>query len=80
MRMAVKVGPNRGVGVEVSLAARVPQHRTFAAHNCNRLAAQPIAHLRERVPDVLVIEFGEFIHLLESADQRGDIFGRMCCA
>jgi hypothetical protein len=35
------------------------QERAFAAHDDERFALEPIAHLREGMPEVLLIEFSE---------------------
>ena len=41
---------------------QVAQNRAFARDNEHRLALQPVVHLGERMPDELVIEFGEGVH------------------
>ena len=59
MIVAVQIGPDGGIGVEIFAALNVAQHRALARHDHNRLAPQPVAHLRERMPDELLIEFCE---------------------
>ena len=60
--VAVQVRPNGRIGVEILAAARVPEHGAAAGDDHNRLAPQPIPHLRKRVPDMGVIETGEPVH------------------
>src|SRR5581483_11611394 len=62
MRVAVKVGPDRGVRVEILASVHVAQHRAASGDDHDRLALEPVAHLGERMPDVLVIEAGEGVH------------------
>ena len=40
----------------------VSEHRAMAFGNHNRLVRQPVTHLRERMPDMLLIQFGERMH------------------
>jgi hypothetical protein len=61
--VAVQIRPNRRIRVEIFTSANVVQHRAFAGDNDNRLVLQPVAHLGEGMPDELVIEFGELVHL-----------------
>ena len=78
--MAVEIRPNGRVRVEIFFAVQIAQHRAFAGRDDNRLTLQPIAHLRERMPDVSVIELGEGVHLgiadwrlpIGDLRQRGD--------
>ncbi len=60
--VAVQVGPDRGVGIEIFPAARVLQDRPVAARDDDRFTFQPVAHLRERMPEVMVVELGESVH------------------
>jgi len=62
MIVPVQIRPNGGIGVEVFFAVSIPQHRAFALNDYNRLALEPVAHLRERMPDVCVVELHEFVH------------------
>src|SRR5262249_47547735 len=59
LAMAMEVGPDRGVCIEVFPAARVAKQRPFALGDDDRPALDPIAHLRERVPDKLAIKPGK---------------------
>ena len=59
MIVTVEVGPDGRVGVEILFAVDIAQHRALAFDNDDRLALEPVAHLRERMPDELVIELGE---------------------
>jgi hypothetical protein len=40
----------------------VAEHRSVAPGNHHRLTRHPVAHLRERVPDVLPIQFDKRVH------------------
>ena len=62
MPVAVQVRPDRGVGVEEFAAPHIAQHRAFALDDDQRFAAQPVAHLRERMPDKFLIQFCERVH------------------
>ena len=62
MIVAVEIRPDGGLGIEVFAAMDIFKDSAYAARDENRLASQPITHLRERMPDVLVIKFGEPMH------------------
>ena len=62
MPVAVQVGPNGGIGIEKLAAFHVAQHRARAAGDDHRFAPEPVAHLRERMPDKLLIELSECVH------------------
>ena len=62
MIVAVQVGPDGRVGVEIFPAMNVAEHRSVAPGNHHRLTRHPVAHLRERVPDVLPIQFDKRVH------------------
>ena len=62
MVVAVKVGPDGRVGVEIFPPTSIAEHCAFALANYNRLARQPVAHLGERMPDVRVIQFCQRMH------------------
>src|SRR5256885_14683801 len=62
MTMPMEIGPDRRVGIEVFPPPRIAQHRPVAFRDHNRFGLQPVAHLREGVPDVTMIESGELIH------------------
>ena len=40
----------------------IAQPSAFAFHDNDRLALEPIAHLRERMPEVMMVEFGQRVH------------------
>src|SRR5215469_16278788 len=63
MIVAVQIGPNGRIGVEIFAAFDVPEDGAFAGDDHNRLALEPVAHLREGMPDKLVVEFSERMHL-----------------
>jgi hypothetical protein len=67
MPMAVQVRPNGRVGVEVLTSADVPQDGAAARHDHDRFPSQPVAHLRERMPDMAMIEAGERMHEMNYA-------------
>lgn len=60
--MAVQIGPDGGIGVQVFLAVNIAQHGAFARRNNNGLAFEPVTHLGERMPDMGVIELGKSVH------------------
>ena len=62
MLMPVKIRPDGGVGVEILFVVNIAKHRAFAGLDDDGFALQPVAHLRERMPDVGVIEVGERVH------------------
>ena len=70
MLMPVQVGPDGRIGVEIFAAFRVAQHRAVAVRDDNRLARQPVLHLREGMPDVAVIKFGQLMHAGDLAERR----------
>ena len=65
MIVAMQIGPNGGIGVQIFAPVTSRKHRAFAFDDDNRLALQPIAHLRKRMPDELVIKLGEFVHRVD---------------
>ena len=60
--MSMQVGPDGRIGVEVFFAANVAQHCALAGRDDNWLTSQPVAHLRERMPDELMVELSNFVH------------------
>src|SRR5688572_24000118 len=58
----VQVGPDRRVRVQILAPPHILEHRSPALHNHDRFTLQPIAHLRERMPDVLMIELRKGMH------------------
>ncbi len=62
MIVAVQVGPDGRVGIQIFAPANITQHCTLAGRDDNRLVLEPVAHLRERMPDKLAVELGELIH------------------
>jgi hypothetical protein len=71
MVMAVEVGPNGGVGIEIFAAANVAQNRAAPGSDDDGLAFEPVAHLGEGMPDVLMVEPGELMHRVMRVAQRG---------
>lgn len=62
MVVPMQIRPDGGIGVEVSFAMDIAQHRTLAGPDDNRLVLEPIPHLRKRVPDKFLIELRDLIH------------------
>ncbi len=62
MVMAVEIGPDRGVGIEVFFPGDIPEHCATARNDHDRLAFQPVAKLGEWMPDARVIEASKFVH------------------
>ena len=58
----MKVGPDRGVGIEILPTFRVAQDRPLPFDQHDGLGAQPVLHLGEWMPDVPVIELGQTVH------------------
>ena len=65
MVMAMQIGPNGSVGIEVFASVSVLQPRAPSAHDDDRLAPEPIAHLGERMPEMLVIKLSEAVHRMK---------------
>ena len=73
MIVAVKIGPDGGVGVEILAAMDVLQHGSPALRDNDWLYLQPVLHLGEGMPDKLMVEFREAMHLdlrLRNGDLR----------
>ena len=64
MIVPVQIRPDGGIGVEIFAAVDVAEQCAFAGGDHDRFALEPVAHLRERMPDELVVEFGEAMHRL----------------
>ncbi len=62
MLVSVEVRPDRRVRIKKLTALHISEHRAFTFDDDNRLAFEPVAHLREWMPEVLVIQFGERVH------------------
>ena len=56
--VAVDIGPERGIAIEVAAPLTVLQHGAFAAHENERAVVRfaPVAHRREGMPEVRLIE------------------------
>ena len=63
MIMAVKIGPDGGVGVEILAAMDILQHRSPAPRDHDGFTLQPVLHLRERMPEVAMIQLGKPVHV-----------------
>ena len=57
--VTMKIGPDRGIGVEKFAATRVAKQRAFAGNNDDRFAPAPLAHLCVGVPDAGAVQTGE---------------------
>ena len=62
MAVSVHIGPDRRICIEILPPAAVPKRTPLPSHNDDRLFAQPIFHLRERMPDELLVELGQILH------------------
>ena len=60
--VAVEIGPDRGVRIEVLLAVLIEQHSALALPDDDRLRSEPILHLGEGVPEIFVIQRRELVH------------------
>lgn len=61
MVVAVKIGPNGSVGVQVLSALHIAQHRPLARRDYDWLTRQPITHLGEGMPEIAMIQFSELM-------------------
>ena len=68
--VAVDVAPQRGDAVDVAPPVGVDQVGALAALDHQRLLLGPVALLRERVPDVALIEVGDFVRHRCGDDRR----------
>ena len=59
--MPVKIGPNGRVGVDVLPSAHVPKQRALPALDDQRFALEPVAHLREGMPQMPLVKFSEWM-------------------
>jgi hypothetical protein len=59
MIVAVQIGPNGGIRVQVSSAMDILQDRSSTTRQDYWLLPEPILHLRKRVPDVFLIKSGK---------------------
>src|SRR5262245_50189331 len=62
MPVSVQIGPNGGIGIQEFAAADVSQHGTMTFDDDDGLPFEPIAHLRERMPDVAMIKVSQRMH------------------
>lgn len=60
--MTVEVGPDGGIGIKVFAAMHILQQRSLAGLDDERFLAEPITHLREGMPKVLMIESRQWVH------------------
>jgi hypothetical protein len=68
--MPVEVGPDGRIGIQVLAPVGITQHRPVSGHDYNGLTLEPFLHLRERMPDVAMIELGQLIHATCEADSE----------
>src|SRR5687768_10856618 len=62
MAVPMKVRPDGSIGIEILSPATVPHRAPLPSHDHDRLLDQPIFHLRERMPDELLIQLGQILH------------------
>ena len=55
MIVAVEIGPNRRVRIQKFAALHITQDRSVPGSDYDRLALQPIPHLREWMPQIFVV-------------------------
>ena len=81
MIVTVQICPDGRIRVQKSSSVNVAQFRAAAFDNHNWLALQPIAHLRERMPDELAVELGEFVHFKSvNAASNSETSSAVCAA
>ena len=62
MIVPVQIGPDGGIAVEIFATSHITEYRSLSGNDDDRLAIEPAAHLRERVPEVRVVKLGERMH------------------
>src|SRR6266566_1579952 len=62
MIVPVQIGPDGGIAVEIFATSHITEYCALSGNNDDRLAIEPFAHLRERVPKVRAVELGERMH------------------
>ncbi len=62
MIVPVEIRPDGCVGIEIFLAVNITKHSALSGDDDDWLLVLPVAHLRERMPDVRVIELGKTVH------------------
>ena len=60
--VTVQIGPDAGVGIEVSAAVQIAEERTAARGDDDGLVLQPIAHLGEWMPVVFQVQLRQGMH------------------
>lgn len=64
----VEICPNRGVRVQVFPPMNVAQESPATFHDDDRVALKPILHLRERMPHIAKVKFGELVHFYKTGN------------
>ena len=62
MIMAMEIGPDRGVRIQIAAAFHIAQDGSVSGNDYDRFALQPIAHLREGMPQEPVIQLRQPVH------------------
>ena len=62
MIVPVQIGPDGGIAVEIFATSHITEYCPLSGNDNDRLAIEPVAHLRERVPEVRVVKVGERMH------------------
>lgn len=73
LSVSVEIGPDRGIRVEVFPVIHIPKHGPFASCDDDGFPLQPVAHLGEWMPDELMVEFCQWMHV-NGINQDGGIF------
>ena len=74
--MPVQICPDGRIGVEKRASPDVAELGAFARNDDQWRVLQPIAHLREGVPDVLAVKFGNAVHSAKISFQYPIFSGR----
>ena len=76
MRVPVQVCPDRRVRIEIFLPAHIAQDSAAPFRDDDRLPPEPIAHLREWMPQMCLIQFGQLMHRFGAPQHAFSAFQR----
>ena len=71
--MAVDIGPDRGIAIQVATAFAVLEHGAFASNENEWMVVRfaPVAHRGERMPEVRLVERLQFRRIPNISHHRG---------
>src|SRR5439155_22293107 len=62
MIVPVQIGPDGGIAVEIFATSHITEYCALSGNNDDRIAIEPFAHLRERMPYVRPVELSQLMH------------------